>query len=98
MGVVDPYFVSDVRLVDASPEQIRTGLLGFLSCTVGGGMRLDGMALRRSRSGRLYVAFPARRDAQGREHVQIRPLNASAYRDIEAQIFHALGIRLESAQ
>ena len=97
MTTSDPYLVSDVRLVDASPRQIRSGLLGFLSCTVGGQVRLDGMALRRSRSGRLYVAFPARRDARGRDHVHIRPLNASAHRDIEAQLFHALGIRLESS-
>lgn len=97
LGMVDPYFVSDVRLIDASPKQIRTGLLGFLSCTVGGQVRLDGMSLRRSQSGRLYVAFPARRDARGREHPHVRPLNASAHRDIEAQLFRALGIRLESA-
>jgi hypothetical protein len=94
--VTDPYLVSNVRFTDATPAQIRKGLLGYIGCTVGGRLRLAGLALRRSRAGRLYVSFPRPRDAQGREHVHIWPLNAIARKDIEAQLFRALGIRLEA--
>lgn len=96
IAVRDPLLVSDVRLVDALPAEIRDGLLGYLTCTIGA-LALDGLTLRRSEVGRLYVAFPRPRDAHGREHVNVRPLNAAAQRDIEAQIFMALGIRLETA-
>jgi hypothetical protein len=92
----DPLLVSDVHMVDASPAEIRRGLLGYIKCTVGG-LVLDGLTLRRSEAGHLYVAFPRPRDAQGREHVNVRPLNAWSQRDIEAQIFLAVGIRLETA-
>jgi DNA-binding cell septation regulator SpoVG len=84
-------------MVDASPADLRLGLLGFISCTLGGRVRLGGLTLRRSKVGRLYVAFPKTRDAHGRVHENVRPLNAVARRDIEAQIFKALGIRLGAA-
>ena len=93
----DPLLVADVRLVDAEPADMRRGLLGFVSCTLGGQFRLEGLTLRRSREGRLYISFPRPRDARGREHVNVRPLNAASQRDIEAQIFLALGIHLETA-
>ena len=91
----DPLLVTDVRMVDAPPTDLRLGLLGYITCTVGG-LALAGLTLRRSRAGRLYVAFPRPRDAQGREHVNVRPLNAASQRDIQAQIFLALGIHLET--
>jgi len=88
----DPLLVTDVRMLEASPAEVRRGLLGFITCTLGGRILLDGLTLRRSRAGRLYVSFPRPRDAYGRERAVVRPLNASAQREIEAQTFLALGI------
>lgn len=93
----DPLLVADVRLVDALPADVRRGLLGFVSCTLGGKVWLEGLTLRRSREGRLYVSFPRPRDARGRERSIVRPVDMASQRDIEAQIFLALGIHLEIA-
>jgi hypothetical protein len=93
----DPLLVTDVRLHGAPPADVRQGLLGYVSCTLGDTLLLNGLTLRRSLEGRRYLAFPKPRDALGREHVNVRPLDASAQREIEAQIFLALGIRLEAA-
>jgi hypothetical protein len=52
----------------ATAEEVRDGLLGHLTCETADGLAIDGIALRRSRAGRLYLAFPARVDRIGRRH------------------------------
>jgi hypothetical protein len=93
----DPLLVTDVRLHGAPPADVRRGLLGFVSCTLGGKVRLDGLTLRRSLEGRLYVAFPRPRDARGRGRATVRPIDEFSQREIETQILLSLGIRLEAA-
>lgn len=93
----EPLRISAVTLIDAKPADVRRGLLGFVSCTLGGRVRLDGLTLRRSREGRLYVSFPRPRDARGRERSTVRPVDVASQREIEAQIFLALGIEQEAA-
>ena len=55
-------------------------------------LRLDGLALRRTADGRLSLSFPARRDTAGKQHPYLRPVDDAARRDIEHQIFTALGL------
>ena len=61
--------VTAVRLV---PARRTNGLVGYLSLRVAG-LHLDGLTLRRTRSGRLAVSFPVRRDGSGRRHPIVRP-------------------------
>jgi hypothetical protein len=84
--------VSNVRLVAAPPAEATTGLLGWISCTLNGSLRLDGLGLRRTAAGDLVISFPARRDAAGRQHPYVRPVDEVCRRDIEYQILAALGL------
>ena len=61
------------------------GLLGYVACRVGD-LQLDGLAIRRTRSGKLTVAFPCRRDRRGRMHPLVRPVGPG----VEAAILAAL--------
>jgi DNA-binding cell septation regulator SpoVG len=68
------------------------GLLGFVAVTFAGALRIDGIAVRRTLDGRVVLSFPERRDASGRRHPIVRPLDAACRAAIEAQIFALLGI------
>lgn len=91
-------YVTDVRCVAGSAEDAASGLLGWVSCTLNGVIRLEGIALRRTRDGRHALSFPARRDGTGQDHPYIRPLGDAARREIERQVFAALGLGTETAR
>ena len=82
--------VSDVRLVRGTPNDAERGLLGYVGLTVNGSFRIDGLTLRRMRSGRIGVAFPRHRGG-------FRPLDDDARRAIEAQVLAALYLPPEVA-
>jgi hypothetical protein len=77
----------------APPELLETGLIGWLTLDVGGTLRLDSVALRRTQTGKLTLAFPEKVDGRGRRHALVRPLNDEARRRVEAAVFAALGSR-----
>jgi DNA-binding cell septation regulator SpoVG len=89
--------ITSARLAAASADAARAGLLGWVSCTLNGRIRLDGLALRRTLDGRLVVSFPARRDTAGRRHFLVRPLDADARRELQRQILDALGLSEKAA-
>ena len=76
---------------------LERGLVGFVSIVVNDSLKLDAIALRRTLDGRPVLAFPARRDARGRQHSLFRPINDEARREIERQVFAALGIEEDTA-
>ena len=84
--------VADVRLVPANAEDQRTGLVGFVSATLNGRLRLGGLALRRTAAGRCRLSFPVRDDGAGRRWALVRPIDDAARRDIEKQVFAAIGL------
>ena len=88
--------ITNVAFTAAPEDLVETGLLGFVSCSVGDAIRLQGLTLRRTATGRLAVSFPARTDSAGRRHYFSHPLDDDARRDIEAQIFAALGLTTTS--
>jgi DNA-binding cell septation regulator SpoVG len=90
--------LTDLRFTNATPAEVRTGLLGYISVTVNGTLRLDGLTIRRTADGRRTLSFPARRDATGRQHYFVRPLDDRARREIEHQVFQALGIDVEATR
>lgn len=68
-----------------TPAPDGHGLLGYVACRVDD-LLLDGLALRRTRGGKLTVTFPCRRDRHGRMHPLVRPVGPG----VEAAILAAL--------
>lgn len=83
--------VTDVRMTLASRSEAETGLYAYVSFRLGP-VIVDGTTLRRTRGGDLMLSFPARRSQAGRDHPQVRPINRAARREIEEQVFAALGL------
>ncbi len=92
MAERQPITVSGVELTHSAPPDALKGLLGWLRFDVNGALRLDGVALRRTREGTIALTFPARRDRQGRDHPLVRPLDSEARAAIERQVLAALGL------
>lgn len=86
-----PPRISHVVFSAAPERDVHTGLLGWASFTLGD-LHLDGVAVRRTRDGRLTLSFPERRDARGGRHPIVRPLDDAARRAIEEAVFRALGL------
>ena len=93
----DPIRISSVGFVPAPATEIRSGLLGWISCVLNGTVAVDGITLRRTAAGRLTLSFPARSDRRGGKHPIVRPIDDDARRSIEAAIFDALGVDAEGA-
>ena len=74
----------------ASPAHQECGLLGWLALRHGE-LLIDGVALRRTRDGRLALSWPARRDRSGRDHPVVCPIDDVARRAVEDRIIDALG-------
>ena len=89
---------TDVRFKAAESHQIRDGLLGWASFVLGETVRLDGVAVRRTRDGRLVLSFPSRRDRRGREHYLVAPIDNAARLDIERQVLAALPGSIEEVR
>ena len=83
--------LTDVRFKAADANALQTGLLGWLTFSIGP-LQVDGVTLRRTADGRTTLSFPARRDRAGRQHFYVRPLNDDARRVIEHQVLRALGL------
>jgi DNA-binding cell septation regulator SpoVG len=82
--------VTNVVFTLADPAAQRSGLLGYIRCSLGNALILDGITVRRTRTGRLALSFPARRDRAGIEHPIIRPTDDATRRQFEDAIFAAL--------
>ena len=87
-------WISDVHLAPARRIDVQRGLIGFVSATIDGTLRLDGIALRKTATGALTLSFPRRRSRRGRDHALVRPTCDRARRAIEAAIFDALGVHV----
>ena len=82
--------VTNTRLGRAKPSDQACGLVGWASCTYGD-LRLDAIAIRRTRGGRIAVSFPRPHDGRGGRYEFVRPRNATARAEIERQILEQLG-------
>jgi hypothetical protein len=84
-------FLDRVHLTWASVHAAGTGLLGFVTARYGD-LLLDGIAVRRTRDGRVVLSWPSRRDSRGRDHSVVRPCGDDARQALEAAILGALGL------
>lgn len=76
--------VTDVRLAPAPARERAAGLLGFVSCTING-LRVDGLALRRTRHSGHRITLPRRRG-----HPVVRPVARGGTDALERAILDAL--------
>jgi len=90
--------VSGLRFSPASRDDSALGLLGWCSFLLNDRVRVDGVAVRRTREGRLALSWPARTDMAGERHPLVRPIDDATRRDLEAQVLSALGVQGTSAQ
>ena len=84
--------VTETTFTQASERDEARGLLGYLAIVLNESIRADGLTLRRTEGGELYVAFPARTDRAGMRHALLRPLDEEHRRALQAQVFAQLGI------
>ena len=77
---------SNVRFTPAGWLDQATGLLGWVTFTLGDVLRLDGVAVRRTREGRVTLSFPR---GSGK-YQPVRPLDNKARRVIEREILGAI--------
>jgi hypothetical protein len=85
--------VSGVRFTPATDAESRRGLLGWVTCTLNGLVRLRGITLRRTAQGRLAISFPCSCDSVGRRLPYIKPIARHVRREIERQILEALDLQ-----
>ena len=78
--------------VRANDDEVRSGMLGYLSVHFGG-LVLDGIVLRKTTDGQFTLSSPARTDRTGRRHPYFRPADDNARREIECEILGQLGQR-----
>lgn len=81
--------IHDVHFTPGNDRDVESGLLAFVRLDYGG-LRLDGLTLRRTRDGDLTVSWPERRDRNGRRHAIARPRSDATRQEIENAIFTAL--------
>ena len=82
--------VTDVRFVPADAEHQATGLLGWISFTLGRCVRIEDVTLRRTREGRLSLSYPGKRVRKDKIRHAVRPVSDRVRRDIEHQVFSKL--------
>ena len=87
--------ISEVRITPANVADQVSGLLAWVACRYGG-VRLDGLMLRCSRAGTLYLAYPSKIDARGRRRPYVTPVSKAMKRTIEARVLAAIGVRRAS--
>jgi len=75
--------------VRASDQDVRDGLLGYLSVFYGA-LVLDGITLRQTADRRFALSFPAKTDRGGRKHPYFRPIDDAARVAIEREILWQL--------
>lgn len=90
--------ITVVRFFRAPTTATESGLLGWVELTIGNAIVLDGVAVRLSRSGRTYLAFPARAGGSGQRWQILRPLHQSARDHIERVVLAAIEPELAAAR
>lgn len=85
--------ISEVRFHAAPVREVSGGMLGWVAFVLGSSVRVDSVGVRRTRDGRLALAFPSRRSRVGIEHSLIAPLTDAVREEIEQQVFAELHLR-----
>ena len=87
--------ITEVVVSPAPAADHASGLLGFLRFKVDDWLAVDCVNLRRTRAGRLTLAWPDRRDQSGGRRFPVRPQDERARLALEAAVFEALDLPAE---
>lgn len=63
-----------IRLVENGTD----GLIAWVSCVVAHAIKLDNIAIRRSRDGSLFLTYPSKRVSGGQTYNYFNPISAEA--------------------
>lgn len=88
--------VTEVHYVAASDEHREKGLLGWASFVIDGGLKVAGVAVRRTAEGDLALAYPYRNDFYGVRWRFVRPINDQTRRALEDQVLAQLDLDRET--
>ena len=84
---------AEINVSNVSIRLVQThdaNFIGYASCVVNDGLRLDNMKIMRSREGNLVVRFPGAERTPGRQRPPYYPTTADARRTIEEALFAEL--------
>jgi len=68
--------ISDIKL--RFVENGHDGLIAWASCVVSGAIKLDNIAIRRSRDGSLFLTYPAKLTPGGKKYHYFNPISREA--------------------
>lgn len=75
-----------VRLVEHGTD----GLLAWASCIVAGAIKLNNLAIRRSRDGSIFLTYPAKRTATGDRFSYYHPISVEAANAVQEAVLTRL--------
>ena len=87
--------ITDVVVTPAPRADQALGLFAYLRFRLDD-LVLDGITLRRTRDGRLTLAWPERTDSAGRRHAVVRPAGDTERVALEAAVLAALALPAEA--
>ena len=82
-----------VRVVDNGTD----GLLAWASCVIAGAVKLDNIAIRRSRDGSLFLTYPAKRTNAGDSHQYFHPISVEASEAVQDAVLARLASLAKAA-
>ena len=83
------YKISNMTFSHALQRDRERGLFGYISFLYGG-LRLDGITLRKTMQGKWTLSFPERIDPAGFRHPIIRPIDDESRLEIEHEVYGQL--------
>lgn len=87
--------IRDVHLTLSTGIERRQGLLGYASFVLDDQIIVDGVTVRLTRDGRLFLAYPFRVGRNGRRKYAVRPVDDRARRELEHRILAEIADELE---
>ena len=87
-GRFRPDLVSSIgiRIVQGGTD----GLVAWASCVIAGTIKLDNIAIRRSRDGSLFLTYPAKRTTSGDRYHYHNPISVEAARALQNAVLARL--------
>ena len=84
--------ITNVRIIPAPAEDQERGLAGWASFVLADSIRIDSVAIRRTAAGAYALSYPSRTDRSGSQHPYFLPVGEKLRRQLEIEIFAALGL------
>ncbi|MBK9386494.1 MAG: septation protein SpoVG family protein [Planctomycetes bacterium] len=86
--------ITTTSFTPGTDQDRLSGLLGFVAVIIDALLVIDGIAVRRTRSGSLTLSFPAPTSTSGRRRELVRPVDAAAREQVERAVLEAIGPKL----